>query len=277
MNTLYEKPLKLVRRSLIVSNNNRIETIRKKLLGEEFETNSCGKCVVVDYKGEADVTVKFHDPEYTTICRIGNLKKGNVNNPLYPSVYRKGYIGVGKYSTKDVKVYKTWCSLMLRSYDKKFHLSRPTYKDVTVCEEWHNFQNFAGWCYSQKFFSFVEKNGRSYHLDKDILVKGNKVYSPETCCFVPNEINVLLITTRPKKEKYPKGISYLKKCGKFNARLSVGGSMIYLGLFKNLEEAFGAYKEAKEIYIKQVATKWRGSIDDRVYNSLLSWNVSLND
>jgi len=116
---------------------------------------------------------------------------------------------------------------------------------------------------------------RDFHLDKDILVKGNKVYSPETCCFVPVEINILLIKNNSKRGNLPIGVS--KNGNKFQATISKGVIREHLGTFEISEEAFEAYKIAKEVYIKELADKWRGQITEQTYQALINYKVKIND
>ena len=248
-----------------------------KMIGKEFETNNYGKCFIIDHKGHKDVLVMFYSPLYITKCEMGNLRKGEVCNPFYPSVYGKGYIGIGKYNSKEHKsVYNLWKGVLQRVYTTR-HAS---YINTCVCEEWLCFQNFAKWCESQEFFNAKDENGRSYQLDKDILIKGNKMYSPETCCFVPREINSSFIKYNMEGKVYdlPLGVKAEtpKKVGnlRYSAKLSLGGGKRkYLGSFSSSEEAFSAYKEAKESHIKEVAEKWKGKIDEKVYQTLISWEL----
>lgn len=250
---------------------------KSDIIGEEFCTNRCGKCVVIDYQGYYNVTVMFSEPLYITRCDLSSLRSGGIFNPLIPTFYGKGYFGIGKYSSKDKKFMQLWQSVLERCYSEKYKSLFPTYKDVTVCEEWLNFQNFAAWCESQEFYKMKEKNGRNYHLDKDILIKGNKVYSPETCCFVPSEINSLTAKANSIRGKNPLGVYYYQKTDRFIARLRRYGKSYYVGSYRTPEEAFVAYKQAKESYIKEVAEKWRGKIDEKVYQTLMSWEVSIDD
>lgn len=254
-----------------------LESFKTKLLGKEFTTNTCGKCVVIDYHNCQEVTVMFYDPVYITKCEYGNLRKGNVKNRIYPSYYGKGYMGVGKYSSKDRKIYDLWAKMLERCYNEKVRDKQPTYLVVTVCDEWLNFQNFAAWCEAQDFFNAKDDKGRPYQLDKDILIKGNRVYSPETCCFVPKDINLLLLTSKKARGDYPIGVSYLKTGRVFRADLSINGKLKYLGAFRSPEEAFQAYKRAKESYVKDVANKWKDRIDLRTYQALLHYEVNADD
>ena len=254
--------------------DSRIEKRRDELLGKEFETNSCGKCFIIDYKGSRDVLVMFYDPIFIKTCNLSNLVAGRVQNPMFPSFYGRGFIGSGRYDyIHDKEAYYLWTRLLARAYNSNYHDKFPTYKDVEVSEGWWNFQNFAEWCYSQKFFTAKDDRGKSYQLDKDILVKGNKIYSSETCCFVPSEVNNLLLSSRANRGKCPIGVSRVRNIDKFGAYVSGR----YSGNFNTPEEAFAKYKESKEARVKTVAEKWEGKIDDKVYQALLQWKIEITD
>ena len=250
---------------------------RNELLGMEFETNSSGKCVVVDYNGYADISVKFYEYPCVVKCQIGRLRLGEVKNPLFPSFYNKGFIGIGDHKFTERGVSRLWNKILVRSYCEKHLEVCPTYEDVEVCKDWLCFQNFAEWCKEQKFFKAKDEKGRSYHLDKDILVKGSKLYSPDTCCFVPQEINKLLSKRDASRGKFPMGVGFDEESGNFRARLSYFSRSKYIGSFKTVEEAFRAYKVAKEDYIKEVANLWKDRIDDKVYQALMSYEVHIDD
>ena len=255
-----------------------VEKMRHKLIGKEFKTNNCGNCFVVDYKSAMNVTVLFHDPLCAVKCTVDRLKRGTVANPLQRNIYGRGYIGVGKYSsTENRRTYIMWLNMMGRSYDERVHVNQPTYKESEVCEEWWDFQNFAEWCNREKGFDSYDANGRVFQLDKDILLKGNKVYSPETCCFVPMDINFLFTNRVNFRGNEPLGVNFSKRFGKFKAYVNIKGKRKTLGTFSTSEEAFQAYKKAKEAYIKEVAQAWKGKIIDKVYQSLLEWKIEITD
>lgn len=108
--------------------------------------------------------------------------------------------------------------------------------------------------------------------------KGNKVYSPENCCFVPNEINCLFTKSDKVRGKYPIGVYYRKDIDRYIAQCNdESGRQRNLGSFKNPTDAFYAYKEFKEKYIKQVADKYKGEITDDVYNAMYNWTVEIDD
>ena len=204
-------------------------------------------------------------------------------NPYFKSLYGVGFYGgeIPKSSTdKDYKCYNTWHGMIERCYSNKYVEKRRTYLDCYVCEEWHNYQNFKKW-FDKNIIELKDKNERIC-LDKDILHKGNKCYSPENCCFVPNEINVLFTKTDKNRGDCPIGVTYNKRLQKYIAQCSekIGREkkqQKHLGVFNSTQEAFLAYKKYKESYIKKVADKYKGQIKDNVYEALYKWEVEIND
>ena len=253
------------------------EVIKKRdeLLGAEFDTISCGKCFVIDYSGANNILVMFYEPMCLVKTRMDHLKTGLVRNPLYPSVRNLGYIGIGEFDSTHSS-YKFWVRMFRRVFDEKQGYNK-AYKDVVICKGWLNFQNFARWCEEQKYLNAVDDRGKHYQLDKDILVKGNKIYSPETCCFVPQKVNALLISGKTSRGKFPIGVTYCKRDKVYKAILSRNGSVITLGQSKDVEKSFQLYKRAKEVYIKEVAEYWKGRIDEQVYQALINYEVHIDD
>lgn len=160
-----------------------------------------------------------------------------------------------------------WYNFLKRCYDPKEHLRRGSYIGCSSCEEWKRFSNFKEW-YDKHY---VE----GWYLDKDILVKGNKVYSPETCCFVPNEVNLLVVNAKRARGKYPIGVC--KKGRRYASSVCRGKESRHLGYFDTPEEAFYAYKDAKEAYIKEVADKWKDQLEPRVYEAMYNYKVEITD
>lgn len=159
--------------------------------------------------------------------------------------------------------------MLERCYDQKYHQKEPTYIGCSVCGEWKYFSNFKRW--------FDENYIEGYQLDKDILVKGNKIYSPETCCFVPQEINYLLINRRLHRGTEPLGVD--RKGNSYRAFFHQNKRKIHLGSFSTPEAAFLAYKKAKEQYVKGLAEKYHaeGKITERVYIALCNYRVEITD
>ena len=179
--------------------------------------------------------------------RFSSLLSGKIKNRFHPSVYDVGYIGVGKYNSSNKKSYNRWLSMLRRCYSGEF----PTYKDITVCDEWHNFQNFAKW-FEENWKPWMNS---SWELDKDILCKECKTYSPETCCFVPHEINQL----------YLQNIFNIKMHNnKFIVTISINNTTNYVGTFYNKEEAELALNKEKSIRIKNTLEKYKSKIDIKI-------------
>lgn len=253
----------------------RIKILRERELGKVYETNRCGKCTIIEYRKGSDITVKFHEPECTVKCSLYELQKGEVVNPLYPLVQGKGYRGIREPLIKDEYLYNIWAVMLQRGFCKLTKEKYPTYRDVTVCKEWLDFQVFAEWCLTQKGCKSVDKLGNKFQLDKDVLVKDNKTYSPDTCCFVPKYINTLF-TKSKRGRSNPVGV-YTNKSGTFTAKLLIFNKRVSLGTFKTSDEAFQAYKEAKEVHIKDVANMWKDHIELKVYEALINWEVLITD
>lgn len=171
-------------------------------VGDVFKTNSGQKVEVVEYGGTFDVKVRFIDTGEEKVTRAHLIKKGSVRGFLTKTVYGVGFLGIGSYSaSSDKRAYISWKSMMDRCYSDKLHSRYPTYKSCIVCEEWRNFQNFAEWYYD----NYIE----GYHLDKDIKVKGNKIYSPETCMFVTQRDNVAHATSKDYRFVSPEGFIFI--------------------------------------------------------------------
>lgn len=165
-----------------------------------------------------------------------------------------------------------WRRMLDRCYSEYYHKHNPSYKGCSVCDEWLKLSNFYNWV-------IKEESGyrEGYHLDKDILIKGNKVYSPETCCFVPSEINELFIRMN-KGENQRKGYT-LTKSGKFYVRIYSMGKYLKGVTFDNIKDAIDFYRKNKEANIKLIAQKYfdEGKITEKVYNALLNYEVEITD
>ena len=237
------------------------------IIGEKYLTNEGYEIEIIEYVNNRNCTVTFNEAINVKVEKLqyGNIKKGNVKNPFHKSVFGIGYYGINTFNKKDTnKVYSIWNAMMGRCYSNKYKNRQPTYKDITVCDEWHNFSKYIDW--------YLKNHKENYHVDKDILFKGNKVYSPETCCFVPKEINQLFANSR--ENVLPIGVHFQKTSEKYIAKISKGcGVREHLGIFDTPEEAFQAYKKVKEAYIKEVADKWKGQITDQVYQAMYNYEI----
>ncbi len=160
-----------------------------------------------------------------------------------------------------------------RCYSESFKKKQPTYEGCEVSENFKYYEYFYEWCNKQIGF-----DNEGWHLDKDLLVKGNKIYSESTCVFIPKEINFLLIKRESLRGEYLIGVSWYNTNKVFVSRVNKNkGKQEYLGCFKTELEAFNAYKVAKEAFVKEQANKWKGKIDDRAYEALMNYEVSIDD
>lgn len=193
-------------------------------------------------------------------------------------VYGVGYLGDGEYRSKidgeTTRQYECWKSMMRRCYSQNTQNKQPIYIGRTVVDEWHNFQNFAKW-YDENFY---EIKGQETQLDKDILIKGSKIYSPETCVFVPHNINKLFTKSNKSRNGLPIGVCTHPNSKKYLSSCSNGdGKKVHLGMFENTEEAFIAYKIYKEKLITDIADKYKDVLPNRLYNALTDYRVDIND
>ena len=196
------------------------------------------------------------------------LKKGNIKCPYEKRYFDVGYLGEGKYKVKEngkvTDEYKIWHCMLERCYNPKCHEKYPTYKGCLVEDYLLNFQHMAEWIND----NYYEVPGEVMCLDKDILNKGNKIYSRDTCIFVPQRINLLFTKRGNDRGKYPLGVR-LTRSGNFETQCSNGyGKRTQLGTYKTKEEAFQAYKQYKEKLIKKVIDSYEGIIPEPYYSRL---------
>ncbi len=238
-------------------------------IGEKYITYQGYEVEIIEYFKEKNCTIILKDGTVLKNRKYDDIKNGKIKNPFHPTIHGIGYYGLGKY-TANYKSYEVWRGILNRAYNQKYSEKINTYKDVTVCEEWHNFQNFAKW-FEENYKPHME----GWHLDKDILVRGNKTYSPETCCFVPQEINILFTKSSKVRGNLYIGVTY--NSYNYVASININKKKTYLGCYNTPEEAFQAYKIAKEIEIKRVATLWKDLIDPQVYQAMCNYKVEITD
>lgn len=268
-----------------IKNPNFKHSTTKNKVGEIGYNKFGSKMIIIKYRNNRDIDVYF--PQNDWIARnkqYYNFKKGAVSCPYERTVYGIGYIGEGEYKIHDengkhTKCYRTWYDMLKRCYDEKHREKYPTYIGCEVYNEWYNFQNFAKWYYD----NYYKIEGERMCLDKDVLVKHNKIYSPDTCIFVPYNINVLFVKSDKIRGEYPIGVSYNKRNKKFIAQCSVydykenKNKNKNLGLYNTPEEAFKVYKQFKENYIKEIADKYKQQIPTKLYDALYNYQVEITD
>ena len=228
---------------------------------------------LVDYKSAKD-KIKIICPTHGVFLQSPDSHLREHGCPRCKSDDRKKLVygvGINDYqsSVSNDHIYKIWTYMLARCNSDEVKQKHPTYKDCTVCEEWIYYSNFKKWFYSQKY-----KVG--YHLDKDILIQGNKVYSPQTCAFVPPYINALLVYQTNKESGLKRGVSKEKNQNKYRASCNIYNKNEHLGSFDTEDKAHEAYKKAKYDEIRRVAQEAlnKGDIDEKVYNALLNYKIN---
>lgn len=238
-------------------------------LGETRNNKFGTPMKIIRYNNSMDVDVEFQDEfRYVKTTTYSNFKMGCVKNPYDRTLFGVGYIGVGKYMAKVngkmTDEYEKWTGLIQRCYyDGEMF---PAYcEKVTVCDEWHNFQNFAEWLEKNRY-----KVNERLHIDKDILFPNCMCYSPKTCLLVPQRINMLFMN-KYNTRGLPNGIKKYKK----GYLAKYGGEE--LGVYPTLERAYEVYASEKEKTIKRFAEEYKEIIPKNVYDALYAYKVDIKN
>lgn len=252
--------------------------IKNERVNEENYNKFGSMMIIINYRSAKDIDVYF--PEYDWVyknTRYEKFKKGSLKCPYEPRNYGVGYIGEGRhkssYNNVHSKIYDVWNHMLQRCYSAISNYKYQTYENCYVCDEWLNFQNFADW-YERNYY---EINDEQMNLDKDILYKGNNIYSPETCIIVPHSINSLFIKSDAVRGELPIGVNYDGRYKTYNAHCNDHGDLIWLGSYKTPEEAFNAYKLYKEDLIKRIAEEYKDVIPSVLYNAMNNYVVEIDD
>ena len=248
----------------------------KDCVGKVCKSLNSGDFKILKYNDSRNVVIQFLKTGFETTVELGNIKNGNVKDRYLPSVYSVGIIGA-KYPSRvngvHTREYRLWMDMLRRCYSDGFRKKNPTYKDCEVSDNFKSYEYFYEWCNEQIGFG-VE----GFELDKDLLIKGNKIYNENTCIFIPSEINLVLTKRTTSRGRHLIGVYWNKKYKAFVAQISRNkGKREYLGYFKTEIEAFNAYKKAKEAFVKEQANKWKGQIDIRAYEALMAYTVEITD
>lgn len=235
---------------------------------------------IIEYNSYSDIIVEFQDNYRAKVhTTFNSFKNGTIRNPYKINKYG-GILG-DKYPVKTTsKEYNAWYNILVRCFDEKVKEKHPTYKECTVCKEWLYFPNFYEWLCSQENFK-KWLNGDKWAVDKDIIIKGNKIYSPYTCCLVPKNINNLFLKHDNKRGNFPIGVTQRKSDLMYEAQCKnpFNNKYITIGLYNTSEEAFHAYKKVKEKFIKQMAQQEyeNGNISKKCYDAMINYQVEITD
>ena len=250
--------------------------------GEERVNKFGSKMIIKEYRKYSDIDIYFPEYDWTfEHAQYSQFKNGSIKCPYERRYYGKGYLGEGKYKVwengKLKEEYVIWHGMLQRCYDPKYQERNPTYKGCKVEEYLLNFQHMGEWIEN----NYYEVDGEQMCLDKDILCKRNKVYSRDTCIFVPKRINLLFTKCDKSRGKNPIGVTELPN-GNYQAFCNNGyGKYICLGTYKAKKEAFQVYKQYKEKLIKKVIDSYEGVIPEPFYSRLreamYSYKVEIDD
>ena len=244
----------------------------KDRTGETHTTNQGYPIRIIKCIDSHHCTIQFEDG-ITLDVMTHNVLNGGVENPYHRTIYGVGYRGIGRHKSNEVggkkitKMYNAWTSMLERCYSEEYHKKFPTYIGCSVDYRWHCFQDFGDWFEEHYHSEYMQK----WHLDKDILVNGNKIYSPDNCRLVPRIIN-MLITNKPRsKSGLPRGV--YKEGDKYSAKIYTNKKSKRIGLYLTIQEASNAYNIVKKEWIIEVAEAWKALIAEDIYLSLINYNV----
>jgi hypothetical protein len=237
---------------------------------------------IIEYNDCNNVKVMFND-EFNTVTKTSTkrLNDGFVKNPSQPTVFGVGRLGdienINRIS------YKCWSDMIKRCYKDYNNGRDETYRSCSVSEDWLIYSNFDKW-YNENYYKLEDK---TMCLDKDILIKGNKTYGKESCIFVPKDINSMFTKGGKRRGGLPIGVQKRNQhINEFRAEIATGNkadgsrSRLVLCGFNNPEEAFYAYKQAKESYIKQVADEYKSkypTFPQKLYDAMYKYEVEITD
>lgn len=230
--------------------------------------------VVLELKGSKSL-IKFLGSGTIMNTTNRQIKSNQIKDPV-ASLYT-GVINDVSPDDKESKSHVKWRSMISRVYSEKALLKRPTYKNTTVCDEWKTYSNFKVWFDA----NYIE----GYHLDKDIKVLNANVYSPDTCIFLPQELNSITCVSDRIRGDLPLGVSpcdSIKNPYKADIRYrGSNGERIrkYIGCYPTKEDAFHAYREFKLNVIAEKAWRYfnEGKITEEVRDLILKYDFSIED
>lgn len=229
-------------------------------VGDKHRTNEGYLVEIVEKLKYPMRRIRFENG-YEVVGDVSAITRGSVKNPYHPSVRDVGYLGVGEYNAKinkkDTLEYMVWRAMLRRCYNQKWQEKYLTYKGVVVCEEWHNFQNFADFYHKNK----PKVANVKFQLDKDLLQQNieNKIYSQKTCIFLPHNVNLFLANKHSANTSGYIGVCWDKTKKKWVAEINLFGEGKYkkLGRFSTPEEASISYQQARAIESEKVKSYLR--------------------
>lgn len=242
----------------------------KGVVGDVFETTDGLLCTV--WKVEcARRFVRFEDG-FEISTKLYNLHRGICKNRRFHKVWGVGINEKGKHASQvdgvGTKLYDLWTAMLSRCYGSA---KTPAYADCTVDSRFHYFQEFADWCVSQVGYE------NNFTLDKDILLKNNKIYSPDTCAFVPLEVNSFFAKSKRTRGSSPIGVHWAESKERYVAQINQDGKRVWLGQYKTPEEAFEKYRAEKQRQLNTLIQRYQDVLSDKVIEAMLNYKVEITD
>ena len=239
---------------------------------------------LIEYNNYDDVVVRFLPPyECKRKTKIDHFKNGDLVNPYAPTICGFGIVG-NKYPThkENGKTYRReyliWTNMIKRCYDEAHRYKNPAYINCECDLRWQKYEDFYEWLHSQPNYDILDQIN-DLALDKDILIKGNRIYGPDECCLVTQNLNNIMLKSDAIRGDFPIGVHYHKVNNKYVAQCGGKRKHSYLGSFPTVEEAFDTYKQFKEKEIKKLAqTEYElGHITEQCYQALMNYKVEITD
>lgn len=220
--------------------------MKSNRIGEIFYHPKYGEYYIIAYSNCDEVTIRFANTGYEYVTSYNHIQHLEVRDRFFKGKYGN-YAGIGEV---DKEAYKIWYNMIHRCNNQN------GYKDVIICDEWSDFSNFLKWYNNQ-----YKEDG--WHLDKDILSNNGRIYSPETCCFLPPELNTFF-----EKHKKAKGYSYNKRRKKYEAYCRDRGRYVHLGLYSTPSEARTTYLGYKRNLLEELVKPYFNKISVELYNAM---------
>lgn len=241
-----------------MSDDRDIGTVFTNKVGDEY--------FIIKYEDSKSVTVMFNDGYYKT-TQMSNIRRGRVKNPFSEKSKFHGFgitdVAIGVDGVRN-KYARLWESMITRVYSKR----DKAYVGVKISEDWSLLSNFLRDIANFKGYDKVLSD--KWVLDKDILSLDEKIYSKETCCFVPSEVNSFMVNFNKPKGEYKMGVHFCNREKKFVAQGYVNKKQKGLGYFSNEDDAHNAYMSNKRKQLLELIGKYEDSLDYRVVESLKS-------
>lgn len=238
-------------------------------VGEE-NYNTFGTLMrIIEYIDSSNIIVEFQDEfKYKKKTQYVNFKTGRVKNPYDKTVFGVGFLGDGEHGSwknrrNSRDTYLVWVAMLQRCYVDLKGKQKPYYGIATVCDEWLNFQNFAEW-YENHYYDIPNER---LHIDKDIKIKNNKIYSPETCILIPQKINEIFRENNRKTTDADLPAT-IKRCDNgYKVRFRKEN----LGTYDTVDKCLNKYNEKKAIYIRELVEEYGNLLPTEVAEILLQW------